>query len=283
MREQRGTRREHIARRGRKKPTPLWVVKARRYALLAGFATLALAGPYYALSSGWVGNKVDAAYASWLEHTAQAGLTANNIFVTGRSETAAADVTMAMNVTKDQALLAFNPTQARKQLKTLTWVKDARVERRFPNTIRVELTERTPLGFYQQKGKLVLVDADAATLATDGLDRWAGLPVLVGEGAPQAADKLMAALKEHPDLLKRVKAMTYFNQRRWNLRLNNNIDVLLPETDMARALERLQRAQADGKLLDKDIVAVDLRLKDRLIITPNRAAVIRQNAPKEGI
>ncbi len=283
MSQPRGTRREHMARRQRKKPTPIWFLRSARLGAAFGLLLLLAAGPYWLWSSGWVGDQFRTLQHSWFAHTAAAGLTASNIFVTGRNETAAADVTLALKVHNALPLLEFNPTAARTQLKTLTWVKDARVERRFPNTIRVDLTERTPVGFYQHNGQLVLVDEEAVTLATDGLGRWAGLPVLVGEGAPKAAPAVLDALRSHPELYKRVKAMTFFNQRRWNLRMNNNIDVLLPEADMPKALERLQRAQDDGRLLDKDISAVDLRLKDRLIITPTKAATERRNAPKEGV
>ena len=279
----RGTRREHLQRKQRKKPTPLWVQKSLKLGAIFGVSLIVLSIPTYLIKSGWVSQQVGRLQDSVIARTAKAGLVADNIFITGRTETAPGDVTLALGITKDQALLHFDPATARTQLEKLTWVKQARVERRFPNTVLVTLTERQPIGFYQKNEKLVLVDESATILATDGLNRWAGLPVLVGEGSPQAAPRIIEALQAHPDILHRVKALTLLNQRRWNLRLTNNVDVLLPEADPATALDRLQRAQDDSKVMDKDVLSIDLRQGDRMIVTPTPAAAARRTAPKQGI
>lgn len=283
MKSDRGTRREHLQRKQRKKPTPLWLQRGLRLGGAALVLALLVGAPIWYWNSGKGPARLEIIEQAALAHTAQAGLSADNIFVTGRSETAAADVTLALGLSKAQPLLAFDPQTARSQLEKLTWVKEANVERRFPNTVFVNLTERQPIGFFQRDGKLALVDDSATILAIDNLSRWAGLPVLVGEGAPQAASALIEQLKAHPEIFGRIKALTYLNQRRWNVRLTNNIDILLPERDVSAALDRLENAHIEGKLLDKDIQSVDLRQGDRMIVSPTRAAAARRAAPKEGI
>jgi cell division protein FtsQ len=54
--------------------------------------------------------------------------------------------------------------------------------------------------------------------------------------------------------------------RRWNLRLDNGVDVNLPETNAGAAYERLAQLVRDNGLVDRNVVAVDLRLPDRLIL-----------------
>lgn len=282
-RSDRGTRRADIQRRQRKKPRPVWMQRGLRIGGVVALAGLVLAGPYYLYSSGWVGTKLTNAENAVLARTAKAGLTADNIFVTGRTETVAADVMMALNVNKDQPLLAFNPVEAKKRLENLPWVREASVQRRFPNTIMVDLTERQPIGFLQKDRQLSLVDETGIILAKDGLGRWSGLPILIGENAPQRAPELMRLLNDHPEIYRRVQAMTLINQRRWTLRLDNNIDVQLPETELAEALNRLEKAQSEGRVMDKDVKEIDLRLADRLRITPTSGGAARRAAPKEGI
>lgn len=268
-RSDRGTRREHLQRvKNRKKPKPLWFTNGLKLAVVAGVFLVLGAIPYWAVSSGWVSTKLGQANLAWQRHTATAGLTADNIFVNGRIETASADVLLAVDVTKGSPLLAFAPENAKARLENLPWVKEARVERRFPNTIVVNLQERAPIGFFQQNGQLSLVDETGIILAKDGLGRWAGLPVLVGTNAPQRAPELLQHLQEHPDLYRRLKAATLVNERRWTLRLQNNTDVLLPEDNLAQALVRLEGAQQDTRLLEKDVASIDLRLADRMIVTP---------------
>lgn len=283
MRSDRGTRRADLQRRQRKKPRPLWLQRGLRLGATALVLTAIVGTPYWMWSSGWLPGKIDAIETAWLNRSANAGLTADNIFVTGRNETSASDVLQAVNISRDQPLLSFSPRDAKQRLENLPWVREASVQRRFPNTVMVNITERTPIGFLQQNRQLSLVDESGTILAKDGLGRWSSLPVLIGEQAPQNAPALMKELNGHPEIYRRVKAMTFINQRRWNLRLDNNVDVLLPENEIPTALDRLDRAQTDSHILEKDITAVDLRLADRMIVTPTPAAAARRAAPKEGI
>lgn len=283
MRSDRGTRRADLQRRQRKKPRPLWLQRGLRLGATALVLTAIVGTPYWMWHSGWLPGKIDAIETAWLNRSASAGLTADNIFVTGRNETSASDVLQAINISRDQPLLSFSPRDAKQRLENLPWVREASVQRRFPNTVMVNITERTPIGFLQQNRQLSLVDESGTILAKDGLGRWSSLPILIGEQAPQNAPVLMKELNGHPEIYRRVKAMTFINQRRWNLRLDNNVDVLLPENDTPAALDRLDRAQTDSHILEKDITAVDLRLADRMIVTPTPAAAARRAAPKEGI
>ena len=57
-------------------------------------------------------------------------------------------------------------------------------------------------------------------------------------------------------------------ERRWNLRLNNGADVLLPEGAEAPAMARLMELHTAQALLDRPVQALDLRLPDRLVVRP---------------
>jgi len=71
-------------------------------------------------------------------------------------------------------------------------------------------------------------------------------------------------------------------ERRWNLRLKNGIDVRLPESDVAPALERLVALDREKNLITRDIVAIDLRLADRVTVRlTDAAAQARMDASKE--
>jgi cell division protein FtsQ len=53
-------------------------------------------------------------------------------------------------------------------------------------------------------------------------------------------------------------------ERRWNLSLDNGIVVRLPEEDPAGALAALSELEASDKVIEKDVLAIDLRLPDRV-------------------
>lgn len=264
-----GTRRTDVRRtRQRKKPKPEWVIRWGRLGGAVFGGVMLLAWVYWLFASGWVGQQVGRAERAWLDHTAESGLALNDIYVTGRGETPAADVLAALAIEKGQPTLDFDPKLARQELETLPWVRTARVERRFPGTVFVSLTEREPIGILQRDGRQSLVDETGTVLTNANLDRWNDLPVMVGEGAPQAASPLIRALAVYPDIYWRVRAMVYIYQRRWDLQLDRGVTVRLPETDVPAALARLDRAQKERQVLDGLVKTVDLRLPDRMTLEP---------------
>jgi len=67
-------------------------------------------------------------------------------------------------------------------------------------------------------------------------------------------------------LMRRVKAAVRVGGRRWNLRLEGDIDVRLPEDNAAAAWTRLAEYEKTHQVLERDVRILDLRLPDRLIV-----------------
>jgi cell division protein FtsQ len=95
---------------------------------------------------------------------------------------------------------------------------------------------------------------------------------VVGEGAEYAAAEFLSVLARYPDIAGRLEASVLVAQRRWTLHLKDGIEVLLPEADPERGLKTLVDLAQNNKLLTRDIVAVDLRLTDRVTVRLSEAA-----------
>ncbi len=102
--------------------------------------------------------------------------------------------------------------------------------------------------------------------------RFAALPLVVGDGAEQSAQAFLDLLKRYPEIAKSVDAAVLVAERRWNLHLKSGLEVLLPEREPEQALRTLVDLDRDKKLLSRDIVAVDLRLADRVTVRQSDAA-----------
>jgi cell division protein FtsQ len=102
--------------------------------------------------------------------------------------------------------------------------------------------------------------------------RFGDLPLVVGEGADLAAKNILALLAGAPAIRAQVKASVLVAKRRWNLHLDDGIEVLLPERDPAAALSHLAELARDTSLLSRDITVVDLRLPDRVTVRLSDAA-----------
>lgn len=208
--------------------------------------------------------------------TARAGLTVQEIFVEGRSETKPAEVLAVLDIRRGTPILTFDPAEARAELEKLPWIKSADVERRLPDTIYVRLVERQPLALWQRQGRLALIDQDGDEIGGADISRFTALPVVVGEDAPRHAATLLALLATEPDLQTRVLAAIRVGGRRWNLQLDlgesRAIEVQLPEINPASAWAKLAEAVREGSLFEKNVTAVDLRLPDRLVVRVIREA-----------
>ena len=154
------------------------------------------------------------------------------------------------------------------RIEKLTWVAHATVERRLPGTIVVALTERRPFAIWQNQGKYTLIDREGQPVTDEEVARFRELPLIVGPGAPEAAQPLLDALTQRPAIQTRVVAAMRISERRWNLRMKNGTDILLPEGHEVEALDRLLILQQETALLDRPLQAIDMRLGDRLVLRP---------------
>ena len=210
-----------------------------------------------------------------LDGTARLGLVVADIKVEGRETTDRETIVAALGAGPGSPILAMSPRRAKEQLETLPWVRSAVVERRLPDTLYVRLVERKPLALWQHGGKLELIDHEGAVIPVTQLDRFVKLPMVVGESAARHAAELVDMLATEPDLASRVSAAIRVGDRRWNLRIDNAIDVLLPADAAASAWTQLARLERSSAILKRDVQVVDVRLPDRLVLR------VSPEAPKE--
>ena len=267
------TRRKRAAR-GRARPAGprrRWLRRVLRpmvLALAGGALALALivGGGAWLWTSGRIAAMAGAARAGAIGLSADAGLILREVSVTGRVETPPDAVLAALRGGRGAPLVTIDPEAARARIEAIGWVRRAVVERRFPDTVFVRLVERRPLALWQRKGKFLVIDRDGVVITSARPRDFSSLPVIVGDDAPANAAGLIAAMATEPKLSARVKSAVRVGGRRWNLRLDNGIDVRLPENGVAEAWRRLAEFDRRHRLLARDITAVDLRLPDRLVV-----------------
>ena len=216
-----------------------------------------------------------------LDGSARLGLVVTDVKVEGRETTDRDTILAALAAGPGTPILAMSPSRAKEQLETLPWVRSAVVERRLPDTLFVRLVERKPLA-WQHGGKVELIDQEGNVIPVTRLDRFAKLPLVVGEGAASHAAGLLDMLATEPDLASRVSAAIRVGDRRWNLRIDNAIDVLLPADSPANAWTQLARLERSSAILKRDVQTVDVRLPDRLVFRVNPEAPKEAPSAKKG-
>ncbi|WP_448191186.1 cell division protein FtsQ/DivIB [Azospirillum sp. sgz301742] len=263
----------HAAQRGnRRRAWPRWTKPAMKIAVLLLPVTGLLGAGIWHVRAGTLGSAITNARTAFITTSAEIGLAVQDVAVHGRTATEPEVVLKTLGVERGAPILDIDLTDAKARLEQLPWVASASIERHLPDTLYVRLSERQPMAIWQHDRKFTVIDregrplADAAELARRGNRDVERLPQVIGANAPAQVQKLLAAFDRVPAVHKRLKAATWVGDRRWDLTMDNGVVVKLPEGGMLTALRQLADMDATGKVLDRDIVVVDLRQPDRMVL-----------------
>jgi cell division protein FtsQ len=255
-----------LMRREWKLPRAVGVKGALLLFLTTGVAGVLLGGH---------GMTIAAAVTSWC------GLAIENVQITGQSETSEIDVLNQLALGDYPSLVTFDVDAARSRVEAMPWVKEARIKKLYPDTLQIAITERSPYAIWQHDGGVVsLIDKDGKVIIDDVGERYARLPFVVGEGAEARAAEYVDLVDGVPELKGRIHAGVLISKRRWNVVLDNGVQLLLPEKDPGSALVAVAALDTQNGLLSRDIAAVDLRSPERLIV---RLSDTGEKARKEAL
>ncbi len=186
---------------------------------------------------------------------------------------------------RDQAMPRLDIASLRSDLLQLSWVKDARVSRQLPDTLVVDVIERSPHAVLRRDGKLTLIDETGHPLEAVNPAKAKGLLVLSGNGAEARVPDLVHLLDAAPALRPQVAEAEWVGNRRWNLTFKTRQVLALPEGEDQSASALLSFARMDGvdRLLGGKVASFDMRSTDRIYMrVPGRAdaaaAAIRADA-----
>ncbi|HWV52741.1 cell division protein FtsQ/DivIB [Pseudorhodoplanes sp.] len=205
-----------------------------------------------------------------------------SIALTGEKQLTREEILNIAGISGRASLLFLDADAARARLKANPWIADATILKLFPDRLHIAVTERRAFALWQKDGRVGVVSRDGVTVEPFVAPHVAHLPLVVGEGANVKAAEFLSVMNNYPELRDQVHAYVLVADRRWNLRLKNGIDIRLPEADPVEAIEALLELDRDKKLLTRDILAIDLRIHDRVTVRlSDEAAAARAEALKE--
>ena len=195
-----------------------------------------------------------------------AGFRITTVAINGRKQLSQDEVLAIGGVNGRSSLLFLDAATVRDRLKANSWIADATILKLYPGQLQIDIVERSPFALWQQDGRLSVIADDGAVLEPYVSRRFVSLPLVVGKGADVRARDFLALLDRYPQVRSATKAAIFVGERRWNLRLKDGLDIRLPENDVGNALATLSKLDKEERLFSRDIVAVDMRLPDRLVV-----------------
>jgi cell division protein FtsQ len=232
----------------------------RRPILLMSLGLVLFAAIAALFASGVIGRTIHSIDNTIDAIVADAGFGISEIHLAGNSRVPPETILAALGMNPGESIFAAKLAQARNRIMALDWVASADVVRRYPDSIFVTVVEKRPFALWQSPAAgVAIVERAGGVITTQGVEKFARLPKLVGPGAPAAAADLVDAVMAHRATAARVAAFEYVSQRRWNLILNDGVVVKLPETNWRKELDALEHLIVDSGILERDVTEIDLR------------------------
>jgi cell division protein FtsQ len=218
------------------------------------------------LVGGYVGRAIGGVLntANVIADDAGFGISAVNL--AGNQRTQPATILAALGFQPGESIFKADIQSARDRLMQLEWVAEADVSRRYPDSISVTLVEKQPYALWQAADALYVIERSGKPITYARMEDYPHLPLFMGD-PPVGASDLVAAVATHRAVNARVKAMRRVDARRWDLLLDDNVVVNLPEDGWKKQLDTLEHLIVDKSVLERDITDIDLRSPDNYFFT----------------
>jgi cell division protein FtsQ len=212
-------------------------------------------GPYFrAWRSGLSPNLVDLMVNAMAAAKSATPATVTDVLLTGRNHTSLDRIIGALAVRRGDSIAQFDRVAAKTRLEKIRWIESASIGIGASRQVTVDIVERAPFALWRHRGVLFLIDRGGAVITEQDLDRFAGLPMVVGGDAPAHAGELIDTLANQAALFGRVRSAVRVDGRVWNIHLDNDVTVRLPEFGAAKAWARVAQIHDIQGIIDRQPV-----------------------------
>lgn len=246
---------------------------------------IAFVGSLYLWQSGMVETWFNQAENTVEEGLIDAGLVVEKVSIEGEMFVSENEIKSAVNITMGAPLLAVDIKAIKQTVEQLNWVKEATITRILPDEVAINISEHKPAALWQIENKLWIISDEGVQISDQRLEYFDALPMISGIGADKELENLLNAVGSATALFDQVETASWVGGRRWDLILKNGIKIMLPEKELDYAWQNLTEFEKEEQLLARNILAVDFRIKDKMVVrlTPEEAQRRRLLAKTGGV
>lgn len=166
-------------------------------------------------------------------------------------------------------------------LEEIDAIRTARLQIRQGGVLDVEIEERQPVVVWRREDVLTLLDAEGHRVASLGArNERVDLPLIAGDGAQEQVAEALQVFGAADKISARLRGLVRVGKRRWDVVLDRDQRILLPENDPVTALEKVIALDQAQDLLARDIGHVDFRNPSRPVVrlTPDAISSLHDSA-----
>ena len=161
-----------------------------------------------------------------------------------------------------------------KVLNDIPAVASAAIKVTVSGVLQIDISERIPAFIWRKDDVISVIDekGEFIRLATSRLD-YPELPLVIGEAANLSIADISSLMEDNQYFLEQVRAFVRVGERRWDLVLDNNLRIMLPQTEFLAAFDRLMLMSQSGSLFSNQLSSIDMRLVERPTVRVGAASV----------
>ncbi|MHA6344508.1 cell division protein FtsQ/DivIB [Roseivivax sp. CAU 1761] len=182
----------------------------------------------------------------------------------GASDSVGQDIREVLAIDYPISSFDLDLDQMRETIVGLDAVRGARLRIRQGGVLQVDVDERVPALLWRGADGLEMLDREGVRVGpVASRAERPDLPVIAGTGADRAVAEALDLYAVSGPLSDRMRGLERRGERRWDVVLDRDQRILLPETGAVRALERAIAMHEAVDMLARDLMVVDLRLAER--------------------
>lgn len=184
--------------------------------------------------------------------------------IDGADPALAAEVRAALPLEFPMTSFDLKLPDLKAQVTAIHGVRNAGVRVKPGGILHIQITPRVPVAIWRNANGLSLIDRDGALVnhITARAER-PDLPLIAGEGAARHVPEALSLIKAGAALGDRMHGLVRMGERRWDVVLDRDQRILLPEDGALQALDRVIALEGAQEVLTRDVARVDMRLGHR--------------------
>ena len=140
--------------------------------------------------------------------------------------------------------------------------------------LQINVAEKSPSFIWRKDNIMSVIDETGSfiRIANSRVD-YPKLPLVVGEAADLAVSEISSLMQANEYFKDHVRAFIRVGERRWDLILENNVRIMLPQREFLAAFDRLMLLNEAGSLLSGMLSNIDMRLVVRPTVRVDTVSV----------
>jgi len=194
-----------------------------------------------------------------------------NILVEGTHRLSKAEVAELVDTGVDLNMFSLDPKELRRALKNFPWIRDAKIRKEFPSTVRVFINEREPVALLQKKRGFYFLDSNGWIIEKLESANVPFLPVITDtqkEPVDAAAMDLVRVLGDNGIVERGESVEISLKDPKCLVMHIGGLVVKMGNDGFPAKLDRWLDIEAEVAKRQIDVDYVDLRFSKKVIVKP---------------